>query len=286
MAMFLSVSQQFQFGLSHSEIPEAQTPCPAHIPWHRWGHGGHNVCRLCCVGLTGHDLCRQARIFHPSQPGERGDQQKPHLVAHILINVCRLMSGVAGSWDLQHSVLFLHLLPQLGYVSHHKHTGERWRTHAGTNVLYYICWWWPTGQFVALYEISSTSEFGDFLAALRFVHQPGRSDRPTADWTTLLFPSKGWFTVQSLLQLWKRHSSAPISSFSCSTGSSGVHQRYQPPADVPAVPGLTRAVENQQNWFCRCTGWSNKGFDLEYQPYFSQIADSTVTVDYCGYSSL
>lgn len=150
MATFLSVSHRFQFGLSHSQIPEAQTPCPAHVPWHRWGHGGHNVCRLCCVGLTGHDLCRQARIFHPSQPGEWGDQQKPHLVAHSLINVGCLMSGVAGPWDLQHGVLFLHLLPQLGYASHHKHTGERWRTHAGTNVLYYVCWWWPTGQLVAL----------------------------------------------------------------------------------------------------------------------------------------
>lgn len=32
-----------------------------------------------------------------------------------------------------------------------------------------------------------------------------------------------------------------------STGSAGMHQRDQPQANVPAVPGLAGTVENQQN---------------------------------------
>lgn len=41
----------------------------------------------------------------------------------------------------------------------------------------------------------------DVPTAVRLVHQPGGSDRPTADWTALLFPTKGALTVISLLQV-------------------------------------------------------------------------------------
>lgn len=57
-----------------SQIPEAQTPIFANFPRHRGRHGGHHVCGLRRVSLPGHDLRRQARVFHPPQPGERRDR--------------------------------------------------------------------------------------------------------------------------------------------------------------------------------------------------------------------
>lgn len=62
--------------------------------------------------------------------------------------LCCLMSGAVGPRDLQHGLLFLHLLPQLSYVSHHKHTGECRRTHAGTNLLRWGFWLRPRGQHI------------------------------------------------------------------------------------------------------------------------------------------
>lgn len=49
--------------------------------------------------------------------------------------------------------------------------------------------------------VSYTPHLPDVPTAVRLVHQPGGSDRPTADWAALLFPTKGAFTVISLLQV-------------------------------------------------------------------------------------
>ena len=43
-------------------------------------------------------------------------------------------------------------------------------------------------------------------------------------------------------------------SFSLS-GSTGMHQCYQPKADVLTVPGLTGPVENQQDGLCKTIDW-------------------------------
>lgn len=58
-----------------SQIPEAQTPIFANFPRHRRRHGGHHVCGLRRVSLPGHDLRRQAWVFHRPQPGERRDRR-------------------------------------------------------------------------------------------------------------------------------------------------------------------------------------------------------------------
>lgn len=71
--------------------------------------------------------------IHPNQVRSESGESRVGLPRRPGKHPCRWMSGAVGSRDLQHGVLFLHLLPQLGYISHHKHTGERWRTHAGTN---------------------------------------------------------------------------------------------------------------------------------------------------------
>lgn len=81
-------------------------------------------------------------------------------------------------------------------------------------------------------------------AALRLVHQSGRSHRPAADWPVILLPAEGLLPPRtSLLHHRAKKNKNKTSSFFLvfflSSGGAGVHQRHQPQADVLAVPGLT-----------------------------------------------